>query len=240
MSIKALIMWPIEHLRVFAMAAVICLLSVMINAVWSPSIDPISPAELARMGVEESMPLPRTAQASLDFIFRPLFRPSRKPPAQTVSTPTVEVHQTTEVASVKILSGYSLLGVFASGETSGAIVSTTEGQRQRVYVGDQLDGWRLQKTSLRAAYFENAAGVEAAIELAVASSLPELPTVAPARPKVTPAATSAGGERSDSGKNDVAETAKRPMRPSGPVTFESIAARKRAEQEAARKKSEQK
>ena len=240
MSIKALIVWPIEHLRVFAMAAVICLLSVVINAVWPPSIDPLSPAELAGTGGEESISGPQTAQASLDFIFRPLFRPSRKPPAQKESAPTVAVQQTTEVAPMKILSGYSLLGVFASGETSGAIVSTTEGQRQRVYVGDQLDGWRLQRTSLRAAYFENAAGAEEAIELAVASSLPGLPTVAPAPPNATPAATSTGGEQADSGGNAVAETANRPSRPRGPVTFESIRARKLAEQEAARQKSEQK
>lgn len=222
------------------MAAVFSLLSVMINSFWTPSIDPISPAELAGTGGEESIPVPRAAEAGVDFIFRPLFRPSRKPPAQKESAPTVSVQQTTEAASMKILSGYSLLGVFASGETGGAIVSTEEGQRQRVYVGDQLDGWRLQRTSLRAAYFENAAGAEAAIELAVASSLPGLPTVAPAPPATTPASASAESEQTGSGKNTMAETAKRPQRPRGPVTFESIGARKRAEQEAARKKSEQK
>lgn len=240
MSIKALIMWPIDHLRVFALAAVICLMSVVINAFWTPSIDPTSPAELAGTGVEELISGSQVAEAGVDFIFRPLFRPSRKPPAQRESAPAVAVQQTTEAASMKILSGYSLLGVFASGETSGAIVSTAEGQRQRVYVGDQLDGWRLQSTSLRAAYFENAAGAEAAIELAVASSLPGLPTVAPTPPAATPTATSAGSEQAGSGKNAAAETAKRPQRPRGPVTFESIGARKRAEQEAARKKSEQK
>ena len=239
MSAKALVLWPIEHLRFFAVAAVVCVLSVVINAVWPPSINPISPAELAVTGIDESMMTPQSVE-TLDFIFRPLFRPSRKPPAQIEPAPPVAVQQMPEVASMKILSGYILLGVFASGETSGAIVATKEGQRQRLYVGDQLDGWRLQGTSLRAAYFENAAGVEAAMELAVASSLPVLPTVATGRPKVTPAATSSEGERSDSGENAVPEIAKRRQRATGPVTFDSIAARKRAEQEAAQKKSEQK
>lgn len=239
MSAKALVLWPIEHLRFFAVAAVVCVLSVVINAVWPPSINPISPAELAVTGIDESMMTSQSVE-TLDFIFRPLFRPSRKPPAQIEPAPPVAVQQMPEVASMKILSGYILLGVFASGETSGAIVATKEGQRQRLYVGDQLDGWRLQGTSLRTAYFENAAGAEAAIELAIASSLPRLPTVAAAPSSASTSAIAAGGESTGSGQNPVAEAAKRPQRPSGPVTFESIGARKRAEQEAARKKSEQK
>ena len=137
---------------------------------------------------------------TLDFIFRPLFRPSRKPPAQLKSAPPVAVQQMPEVASMKILSGYILLGVFASGETSGAIVATKEGQRQRLYVGDQLDGWRLQGTSLRTAYFENAAGAEAAIELAIASSLPRLPTVAAAPSNESASAIAVGGESTGSGQ----------------------------------------
>lgn len=238
MSAKALAMWPIEHLRIFAVAAVTCALSVAVNAVWPPSIDPISPAELSGEESEELTSIAQAAQANLDFIFRPLFRPSRRPHEQKEETPSVTVQQATGAASMQTLAGYSLLGVFASGETNGAIVASEEGQRQRLFVGDQLDGWRLQRTSLRAAYFENSAGALASIELALASSLPVLPTVA-APPSSAPptSATSDEGELVGSRETSVAATARRPQRPPGPVTFESIGARKRAEQEAARKKS---
>ena len=92
----------------------------------------------------------------------------------------------------------------------------------------------------RTAYFENAAGAEAAIELAIASSLPRLPTVAAAPSNASASAIAVGGESTGSGRGRaVVETTKRPQRPSGPVTFESIGARKRAEQEAARKRAKE-
>ncbi len=241
MSAKALVMWPIEHLRFFAVAAVTCALSMVINATWPPSIDPISPAELSGAESKELATTSQAAQASLDFIFRPLFRPSRKPHEQREATPTVRVDQASGAASMQTLAGYSLLGVFASGETSGAIVAAEEGLRKRLHVGDDLDGWRLQRTSLRAAYFENSAGAEAAIELALASSLPMLPTVVARSPSApSTSATSDDSESADFRETSEAETARRPQRPPGPVTFESIGARKRAEQEAARNKSKPK
>jgi len=106
---------------------------------------------------------------SRDFVSRPLFRKDRRP---VLSDGQVVVH-TSEVEAVGSIDGVTLLGVFAAGDHEGVIIEA-RGERQRLLVGGNYDGWRLVAVEPRAARFEASAsqGVETALlEMEMASSL---------------------------------------------------------------------
>jgi hypothetical protein len=95
-------------------------------------------------------------------------------------------------------------------------------------VGDSLQGWVLDRTGLRSAHFRSDAGETAALELAVASTLP-LPKVAALSAKA-PEQESRAGEGASRAATGQANTESQPAY-DGPVTFESIGARQKREME---------
>ena len=87
-----------------------------------------------------------------------------------------------------------------------------------------MEGWVLESTDLRSAYFVDAAGGRASLELAVASTLPMPRSVTrlPADGSLLDVNSAGSG-----GANNGA-----PPAYDGPVTFESIAKRQKQEMEA--------
>lgn len=229
------LMWPGTHLKPIGLVLAAGVISIGINALWLPSVEPIPPSNLAPFAttasqVEEGL----VAEESLDFIDRPLFWSSRRPPVAASTDEVAAVAPVTDEASVEQLKGVQLLGTFGSGDHSGVIIAAQEDERDRLYVGDTLDGWTLIEVALRAAFFESAAGARASIDLAVASNLPKPRIVAVTTPSDAPPT-----QADLSSEGDATPSSAEPAKASspGPVTFESIAQRQRERVEARQKEA---
>lgn len=115
-----------------------------------------------------------------DFIARPLFSSSRRPPVPipvevvappTPSAPSPEIE----------LTDVTLVGVFESGATQGIVVRLADGGRERVLKGASLDGWTLQSVGSRSARLSAPGGNTAVLRMAFA----EVRALPPARPPAT-------------------------------------------------------
>jgi len=101
------------------------------------------------------------------FSDRPLFSQSRRPDPPYVAPPT-EAPVPTEEA-VATLDGWVLLGIFNSGEVKGAIVRQGNGGRERLVVGEEVAGWRLESVGPRAVMFTSISdGAQARLSMALA------------------------------------------------------------------------
>jgi len=110
---------------------------------------------------------------SAAFSVRPLFSstrrikvapPSAPPPPKPVAAPAVST-----------LEGWSLLGIFDSGEVKGALIRHANGEGHRVSMGEQVDGWRLVAVDSRLVRFESLSGAsqaELGMTLATVEVLP--------------------------------------------------------------------
>ena len=223
-AVQAYVSWPGSHLKEIAGAVAIGALMVITNFFWKPSVDPRMPAELAVASPEHGLSTGMIEEESLDFIFRPLLLPSRRPLERSVEAeePSVTI-SSSEALSPTLLEGYQLMGVFASGGTGGAILLDESKEQLRLRIGESLQGWRLERTDLRSAHFIDSAGATAFLELAMASTLPApevyTPTVETESTTDSASMSNAGGKPQTASEYD------------GPVTFESIAARQKREME---------
>lgn len=89
-----------------------------------------------------------------DFEERPLFSESRRPFVPTAQEP-VATEGVPKPMPRQTLRGWSLLGIFNSGEVEGVIVRQKDGTRRRVLVGDAAGGWRLLSVEPRRVVFRN-------------------------------------------------------------------------------------
>ena len=223
--VRAVLAWPGLHLQKIGIAAFVGALVLLANALWQPIVVPHMPAELSMSSQSEDVAVGMLEESSLDFIFRPLFLTSRQPMERVVAEPVVEAEPLTATVAAEALEGYQLLGVFSSGSAGGVILLDDANERSRLFVGEALQGWVLDRTDLRSAHFRSDAGATAALELAVASTLP-LPKVA-----AVSAQTPVQGSRAEGGAaTGQAKTESEPVY-DGPVTFESIGARQKREME---------
>ena len=96
------------------------------------------------------------AERSGDFTARPLFTDARRPfeaaPAEAVSE---VAQQKVQKGPVQTLEGWSLLGIFNSGEVVGAIVRQPDGSKSRVRIGEYAGNWKLTDVQSRAILFES-------------------------------------------------------------------------------------
>ena len=109
------------------------------------------------------------APRSADFTARPLFSDSRRPfeaaPAQTLSQ---AAEQPVAKGPVQTLEGWSLLGIFNSGEVEGAIVRQNGKAPARVKIGQRIEGWVLLSVGPRRALFRSDQdGSEAQLDMAL-------------------------------------------------------------------------
>ena len=214
--------WPGSHLREIAGAVAVGSLFLIANLFWQPSVEPRMPAELAVVSPTNASVTEMTEEESLDFIFRPLFLTTRRPLERVAAEEVMVAPPKQEAPSQSLLEGYQLLGVFSSGARGGVILLNKAKERVRLFTGDSVEGWELDRTELRSAYFSDAAGGVATLELAVASSLP-MPAIG-----VPSGVTGADvNSAADASSNENA-----PPAYDGPVTFESIANRQKQEMEA--------
>lgn len=113
----------------------------------------------------------RVADQAADFVSRPLFSESRRPVQNLPVEPETSSDELQTVkAPLQTLEGWSLLGIFTSGEVIGAIVRQPDGSRSRVQVGDRAGDWRLLAVQARSVYFQSVLdGSEAELSMVLTS-----------------------------------------------------------------------
>ena len=124
----------------------------------------------ARWGGAEEQP-----QTFPAFSERPLFSSTRRvkvPPPEVAAPPkpTLKSERTLET-----LEGWSLLGIFDSGEVKGAFIRHVNGESRRVSLGEQVEGWRLVAVDLRSVSLQSISGSASAsldMKLATVAVLP--------------------------------------------------------------------
>lgn len=199
--------WSVTHLKSIWIAVGCFALTVPVAWLMDPNVDAISPVIAPVEGVSAGAMAPEGGAKGPDFVFRPLFLAGRKPlaPQETaVEEANIESEEASD-AEPETLDGVVLLGVIASGDQQ-AIIVRSEGERRSLMAGDQILGWTLSTVNARSAEFRNASGGLAKVDLAMASNLalPLAQQVAAARePREVPV-------------------------PEGPVTFESMYERRKA------------
>ena len=142
---------PLRTERRVELVLLALLVIVLLQMLWfladklsSPSIDPLPPAadsiRVVALATGESI----SAADSLRMQTRPLFWPDRRPVAGVSAAPAMDGGDGQE--SARSLKNLELTGVFGGGDGGGAIV-TYKGDRQRLLVGDEIDGWTLQSVA---------------------------------------------------------------------------------------------
>ena len=204
------------------LALVFSLLTITVSAILDRTVEPIIPAQLFA-GEAASSSQPATEARAVDFVFRPLFWASREP-IESEQTDVVEKEPVIDVAAdPEALEGFKLVGVFASGDIRGGILQSEDEERSRLYLGESIDGWQLTDVGERSVTFGSGSGASTVLELAVASGLP-----------VPRGAVQADNDPRDQQGASSAQSAAAVKAPlsrveSDPMTFESVAERKRSQ-----------
>ncbi len=181
---------PLRTERRVELALLLLTMLVLLQLLWflvarlsSPSIDPLPPAadsiRVGALATDESI----SAADSLRLQTRPLFWPDRRPVAEVSAAPEEPTGE--GPAPARSLKNLELTGVFGGGDSGGAIVSY-KGERQRLLVGDELDGWTLLSVSPDEVVFTSA-GTRDARRLNPVPVRADAITLAPAEPSASAA-----------------------------------------------------
>ena len=121
--------------------------------------------------VAQTLSSSRPELNSFDFVLRPVFALDRKPrrPDLPSENDLALAASEAEADVVESIDGINLLGIFGSGEVSGAIIRLDNGERQRLLVGESIKGWRLGSIESRRALLQAATGEEARLQMAYAT-----------------------------------------------------------------------
>ena len=124
---------------------------------------------------------PLTDEQSAAIVARPLFWESRRPVVKEVAAKPTQTDKPTAVGELK---GVKLVGLFGGGDTGGAIV-LVKGEKRRVLVGQDVEGWRLEEVAAdRAVFVSGAARDEKLLTKAVpVASAPAQQQAAATRPE---------------------------------------------------------
>ena len=169
--------------RSLAALAMVLFLAVLYLVV-AGTPHPMAPASslFEPVSVQTVLANSRPALSSSDFSLRPVFAMKRLPPPQQpgdeAEKASAEVAPSDEV--VGSIDGMSLLGIFGSREVAGVIIRFDNGERQRVPVGESVEGWTLRSLEPRGALLEAATGQRALLQMAFSTdqSTEALPTPA--------------------------------------------------------------
>lgn len=215
--------------RCLLLAVVTCSGLLALRWLWMPSVEIVLPAELETTYAVMPGAAASPTQTPLDFVFRPLFNKSRSPIQASTSAAPVEPEQDEQIVVVD-MKGYRLLGTFASTGQEGVIIKGKGGKRQRLLIGEILNGWRLDAVNARSGSFTSESGEIAELGLAFAK-LPKQPSVLVTAP--VPLSTGSGDLSEANDSTEVDEVAEPEPVPSFPTTFDEIWERRKREAEQA-------
>ncbi|MFK7831533.1 MAG: hypothetical protein AB8B57_17300 [Congregibacter sp.] len=184
---------PLRSVRRIELVLLLLLILVVLQVLWwgfaalrEERVTPVAPARdsLRVLGTNSSGSI--SASQSLQLQSRPLFWGSRRPTAPVEANEVLN-EQTADGKPSRRLENFQLTGLFGAGARGGAIVAH-KGERTRLSVGDEIDGWTLLSVSAEEAVFVSA-GVRDARRLLPlpvvsitppASEVDDLPSSAPA------------------------------------------------------------
>lgn len=144
------------ELAVIVLAAVLVLQLVWAGAriLLAENVAPVAPAADSLLVAEVPRPQRVDADDSAAVQARPLFWAERRPTdviASTAAEAAAAAAAENAQAAPK-MKDVTLLGVFGSGRTGGAIVAV-KGKQERIAVGDQVQDWQLQEIAANRAVF---------------------------------------------------------------------------------------
>jgi len=144
-------------LKWLAVAIGISLLFLILLKIIGPAVKGTPPdqAILDVEGLVEAAGFSDRRITTVDFVDRPLFRPDRKQPPDLALTAIAAKPEAALVTSeaVESLDGVIATGVFKSGDISGVFLKAERGERSRVQVGDNFEGWVLASVDASGADF---------------------------------------------------------------------------------------
>lgn len=161
--------WP-KTVRLSAGLAGSAVMLAMLYSLLTGTPQPVPPSSslFEPVSIEQTLSSSRPKLNSFDFTFRPVFALTRKPAAEP-DLPSEEelalARAKAEVVVVENIDGVTLLGIFGSGEVTGAIIRLDNGERQRLTVGMSVKGWTLKRVEPRRVHFESATGSQANLDM---------------------------------------------------------------------------
>lgn len=223
--LMSIVIWPYDHLKNIWIGVAVTVAAVLASVLWPPSVTPVLPDEiLSPKEISSAGSADLVSVDTLDFIDRPLFSATRRRPKTPDLSDPAEAGPPPNEAELVELEGVQLVGTFGSGEHGGIIITLADGERARLSMGEEVKGWRLAEVKPREAHFQNAAGSEAVVSLALASNLPMLKTEPSSRPLSSQGPNASNSDVSREGDLDAAEQESRAQKTEhrGALTFESI------------------
>ena len=221
----SILIWPYDHLKNIWIGVVVTVAAVLAGVLWPPSVAPVLPDEvLSPREISSAGSAGLASEDTLDFIDRPLFSATRRRPKTPDLSASAEADPPPNEAELLELEGVQLVGTFGSGEHGGIIITLADGERARLSMGEKVKGWKLAEVKPREAHFQNAAGSEAVLSLALASNLPMLKTEPSSRPLSSQGTNASNGDVSREGDLDVVEQEAGAQKAEhrGAITFDSI------------------
>jgi hypothetical protein len=166
----------------FAVLAGSALLAVSLSyAAWRTASfalpEPVPPL-LGEASAEALSVVPALEDALASAMARPLFAPSRRPPA-SVAEELAKAEAVVEKSAPAPQLDARLVGLYVSGYTEGVILQTA-GERKRLLLGESHEGWTLFEVESRGAIFKNGPQLTT-LPLEYAGNAPATPQSARAR-----------------------------------------------------------
>lgn len=144
-------------LKWLAAAIGVSLMVLLVLKLFDPSVKGMPPDQtiLEIASLTDDADLSERLITTVDFVDRPLFRIDRRPPPDLVpsATRTKPGEALANSEAVESLDGVIATGVFKSGDTSGVFLKAEGGERARVQVGDEHEGWVLASVDASGADF---------------------------------------------------------------------------------------
>jgi hypothetical protein len=147
---------PLRTERRLELALLTLLLVLALQLLWlalgflrEPRIDAIAPAADSLRVVDAGVGSGVSAQEREQLRARPLFWASRRPVDEPADEVLAEAGGTGEgvvAQAAPALTSLTLTGVYGAGKTGGAILRY-KGERMRIAVGQELDGWELDSVA---------------------------------------------------------------------------------------------
>ncbi len=130
-------------------------LYLLLRIVMATSIEPIAPtSDSVRVAALAESEAP-TAEARGRLLARPLFWVERRPTtAPTDAAVIAEAEAEAARKAAPLMKNVTLHGVYGSGEAGGVILSV-EQRQLRLAVGEEIEGWRLERVTGDSAVFVN-------------------------------------------------------------------------------------
>ena len=148
-----------QFLKRLAIAIAVAMLLLLGLKLVGPSVEgtPPDPAilDISALTGSGSAAIDRQV-ATVDFVDRPLFRTDRRPPPERQSSSNetkAEAASAAQDETTESLEGVTATGVFSSGDMSGVFIKVEGGQRSRVRVGEDYEGWLLESVDAAGATF---------------------------------------------------------------------------------------